>query len=150
MVSNATILTAFINSRNATRGAFLTVSDASHWAEYGIYTIAQYLRFCQEQFVWDAYKDVHGFSPRGLGIADMTDAELDEMADYLSRRMEEEAKRQRDQWEIDEQDEKAHALYLAQIDAERNGMTLVSVNGELTAVRTSEDIAEDWYAANGL
>lgn len=93
MLTNATILTAYIRAQNAVttawiadgpmRGACLTVEDAAHWAEYGVHTIAQYIRQGAEQYIWDLYKEVHGFRPRSINFSDMTDVELDDMQQSL-------------------------------------------------------------------
>lgn len=54
-----------------------TVSDPAHWAEYGVYTVAQYERHGLEQDVWELYKDVYGFRPRHMDMSSMSDAELE-------------------------------------------------------------------------
>jgi len=65
-----------------------TVSDPDHWAEYGIYTVAQYERYNLEQDVWELYKDVHGFRPRHMDS--MSDAELESEYHSLLKQFEEE------------------------------------------------------------
>ena len=61
-----------------------TVSDPEHWAEYGIFNIAQYERYSLESYVYDAYKDAHGFRPRHIDFKSMSMDELKALADRIS------------------------------------------------------------------
>jgi len=71
-----------------------TVSDPAHWAEYGIYTVAQYKRYGLEMDVWELYKDVNGFRPRHMDMGSMTDAELESLYDSLIRELDEQQTRE--------------------------------------------------------
>jgi len=79
-----------------------TVADPAHWAEYGVYTVAQYERYGLEQDVWELYKDVHGFRPRHMDMKSMSDAELESERDSLIRQSEIEQAR--------EEEDKARAV----------------------------------------
>lgn len=71
-----------------------TVSDPAHWEGYDITTIAQYERHSLVMSIWDAYKDLHGFRPRHMGLDSMSMEELTalekEIYDDLQQEMEEE------------------------------------------------------------
>ena len=75
-----------------------TVSDPEHWAEYGIFNIAQYERYSLESYIYDAYKDAHGFRPRHIDFKSMSMDELEKMADQVSEEVAESIK-QREQAE---------------------------------------------------
>lgn len=70
------------------RWAGLITEDLSHWAEMGIYTVAQFERYDLETLVWEMYKDATGFRPRHLDLKAMSDEELRKEADYLGRQIE--------------------------------------------------------------
>ncbi len=63
---------------------FTTVSDPAHWAEFGVFTIAEYERQSLISYISDAHKDAYGFRPRGYNYAEWTVAQLEEEADRLS------------------------------------------------------------------
>jgi len=65
------------------RWAGLIVEDLAHWAEMGITTVAQFERYEMETSIWDLYKEVNGFRPRGYDFKSMSDAELTRMYDGL-------------------------------------------------------------------
>jgi len=59
------------------------VTDADHWAEYGIHTGAEldrYLVYCD--YV-EAYKDAHGIKPRWMRMEDRTTEEWQRMLEAL-------------------------------------------------------------------
>lgn len=66
----------------------LYVEDLAHWAEYGVFTVAQFQRYELETMIWDMYKEVTGFRPRHLDFKSMSDKELNDLADYLGSQME--------------------------------------------------------------
>tara|TARA_B100001939_G_scaffold333391_1_gene333309 strand:- start:4720 stop:5238 length:519 start_codon:yes stop_codon:yes gene_type:complete len=61
-----------------------TVSDPAHWAEYGVFNIAQYERHSLVSYIWDAYKDAHGHRPRFMDFDSMSMDELKTLADRIS------------------------------------------------------------------
>ena len=71
----------------------VTVSDPSHWAESGIFTIEQYERSSIVGYISDTYKSAHGFRPR-MDFDSMTMVELEEFADQVSKEASEEYERQ--------------------------------------------------------
>jgi hypothetical protein len=142
MLTNATILTAYIRANNAltlawvnedpaNRGACVTVEDAAHWAEYGIYTIAQYNRNDTVSFIWDLYKDVHGFRPRSIKFDVMTDAQLDTMQQELLNYQ----RQQQEQSDYEQDAFDAYHSHAEEIEPEMNA--------------SAEDIAEDYIITNG-
>lgn len=62
-----------------------TVSDLQHWADYGIYNIKQYERYSLTSYIYDAYKDAHGFRPRHFDFDSMSMVELEKLADRVSQ-----------------------------------------------------------------
>jgi hypothetical protein len=96
----------------------LYVEDLDHWAEYGVYTVAQFQRYELESMVWEMYKDVTGFRPRHLDFKSMSDEELNDLTDYLGRQMEAaieaDAQWEREMEEMREHDAAEHAAWLAE------------------------------------
>jgi hypothetical protein len=58
------------------RGAGLYTTDIGYWNSCGVYTPEDFDRYELENTIWDVYKEVHGVRPRGLGLKDMSIAEL--------------------------------------------------------------------------
>ena len=52
------------------------VSDIAYWNSIGIHTVEDFERYVLESNIWDIYKEVYGLRPRGLGLKDMSIAEL--------------------------------------------------------------------------
>lgn len=96
----------------------LYVEDLAHWAEYGVYTVAQFQRYELESMIWEMYKDVTGIRPRHLDFKSMSDEELNKLVDYLGSQMErairedEEWLAQEQAWEAEKQAE--HEAWLAE------------------------------------
>lgn len=65
----------------AKEGRWVTtlVEEADHWAECGVYTVAQFDRYMNEQEIWDMYKEVNGVRPRGIDFKSMSDDEVVDM-----------------------------------------------------------------------
>ncbi|MCP4831738.1 MAG: hypothetical protein GY886_05940 [Gammaproteobacteria bacterium] len=61
-----------------------TVSDPAHWAEFGVFSIAEYERQSLISYISDAHKDAYGFRPRGYNYAEWSIADLEAEADRLS------------------------------------------------------------------
>jgi hypothetical protein len=88
----------------------LWVEDLDHWAEIGVFTVAQFKRYDNETMFWEMHKEVFGVRPRHVNLKDMTDEELETELNLLGRMMEDEIKRQ-EEWEAEE-------MAYAQEDAE--------------------------------
>jgi hypothetical protein len=86
----------------------LYVEELEHWAEYGVYTVAQFQRYELESMIWEMYKDVTGIRPRHLDFKAMSDQELNDLADYLGSQME----------RVIEEDE-AYIEHCKQVEAEQ-------------------------------
>lgn len=78
----------------------LYTEDLAHWAEYGVYTVAQFKRYENESSFWEMYKEVFGVRPRHVNLKDMSDAELEQELNLLGRMMEDEIRRE-EEWEAD-------------------------------------------------
>lgn len=68
----------------------LWVEDLEHWNSMGIYTVEDFKRYDLIQLIWDMYKEVTGIRPRHIDFDSMSMADLEQEANYLSKRMEEE------------------------------------------------------------
>ena len=102
---------AWVAEDPSNRWATYPTTDLAHWAEYGIYTIAQYERYNMESTIWDLYKDVHGIRPRWMNFEAMSDAELEAEYNSLLVELEEENKREA------EEQERAVASFEAKLDS---------------------------------
>ena len=72
----------------------VTVDDPAHWAEYGVFNIAQYERYSLISYISDAHKDAHGFRPRHFDYDSMSMQELEKLADQISQEVVETIKRE--------------------------------------------------------
>lgn len=72
----------------------VTVDDPAHWAEYGVFNIAQYERYSLVSYISDAHKDAHGFRPRHFDYDSMSMQELEKLADQISQEVVETIKRE--------------------------------------------------------
>lgn len=62
----------------------LYTTDMDHWADQGIFTVEDFERDSLIGLIWDAFKDVYGYRPRGTYNFDtMSLAELQSEADRL-------------------------------------------------------------------
>ena len=66
----------------------LYVEDLAHWAEMGVYTVAQFKRHEDIQMIWEMYKDVTGIRPRHMDFDSMSDEDLQQEIRYLETQME--------------------------------------------------------------
>lgn len=64
------------------------VSDIDHWAECGIFNIAQYEHSSAVGIYMDVYKDVHGVKPRWMNFNQMTTEEIYQELDNLTKQAE--------------------------------------------------------------
>ena len=71
---------------------FTTVSDLDHWAEYGVYNIAQYEHHNAAMSHYDFYKEVHDIRPRWFDYSKMTveqiEAEIQLLVEYQENELE--------------------------------------------------------------
>ena len=107
--------------------------DLDHWAEMGVYSVADYERHDLETLVWDMYKDVHGVRPRGLGINEMSNDELKGMVDDLQAVL-----------EIQIEDEKAaEARAIEKFEARVAEVISLGAGDRETAIRWIREATED-------
>lgn len=92
---------AWVAEDPANRWTGLYVEELDFWAEMGVYTVAQFKRHENETLFWEMYKDVTGFRPRHVNLADMSDEQLEREIDLLGRMIEDEIKRE-EEWAIEE------------------------------------------------
>lgn len=133
-------LALYLRERNAKTEAWVAedpdnrwagtyTEDLAHWAEAGIFTVAQFKRNENETLFWEMYKDATGVSPRGIDFKSMSDEELEKEIDSLGRMIER-------QIEEDKEMEYLSMVY-AQEDAE-----------EENKIRDEQPEEIDYVAAN--
>lgn len=66
------------------RWAGMLVSDPSHWAEYGIFSVDEFVKYETVNLAYELHKDRYGFKPNYGELKKMSLAELDEMIESLS------------------------------------------------------------------
>lgn len=100
------------------RWAGLYTEDLAHWAEIGVLTVRDFMRYEMECQYSDLHKDACGFRPHGVDTSTWTYdelvAETERLMDYMDSQVEYEA-----QWEIQEaayraEQEAEHAAWLAE------------------------------------
>lgn len=69
---------------------FSTVSDPNHWVGYGVWTVEQYLHYCDAETYIDLHNYVYGFKPRGQYPHEWSQEDLDLQLSHLFNRAEEE------------------------------------------------------------
>ena len=74
-------------------GGMLT-TDPDHWSEMGIYTVAQFNRYMDEETYSEQYKSVYGIRPRHIG--DMSDEQLTAAIERMDAEVEEMLERERE------------------------------------------------------
>lgn len=77
------------------RWASHPVVDLEHWHGYGIYNVEQFEAWEIRAQLWDFYKEVMGFRPRGMNIDAMSDDEVRAEMDSLVRSQEADAEHER-------------------------------------------------------
>ena len=111
------------------RWAGLYTEDLAHWAEIGVLTMRDFLRYEMETQYSDLHKDAYGFRPRGVNLSEWSYEELAEETDRLCRYMESQA-----EWEAER--EALEMAYL-QDEAEKEN-----------AARDEMPLPIDYVAAN--
>ena len=66
----------------------MIVTDPAHWAEYGVYTVADFERYELETYIYEGHKDAFGVKGRHYDFASMTMEDLQKEADYISAEVE--------------------------------------------------------------
>jgi len=72
------------------RWAGTMVSDADHWAGYGVFSVDEYERYLAINMHSELYKGIHGIRPRWFDYDRMTTGEINEM----NRQMADEAEKE--------------------------------------------------------
>lgn len=103
---------AWVAEDPANRWAGTYTEDLAHWAEYGVFTVAQFKRWEMETSIREFAKDVLGFRPH-YDFASMTDEDLEKEFDYLVKANEreiaarEEWDRQEEEYRLEQEAERA-------------------------------------------
>lgn len=109
---------AWVAEDPSNRWAGTYTEDLAHWAEIGVLTMRDFLRYEMETQYSDLYKDVCGFRPRGVNLSEWTYEKLVDETDYLMRELENqaayEAEYQARQVEIDAEQERERLAWLAE------------------------------------
>lgn len=109
---------AWVAEDPANRWAGTYTEDLAHWAEIGVLTMRDFLRYEMETQYSDLYKDVYGCRPRGVNFSSMSYEELADETDYLMTQLENqaayEAEYQARQAEIDAEQERERLAWLAE------------------------------------
>lgn len=82
---------AWVAEDPTNRWAGTYTEDLAHWAEIGVLTMRDFLRYEMETQYWDLYKDVYGFRPRGVNFSEWSYEQLVEETDYLMEQLEQQA-----------------------------------------------------------
>lgn len=85
---------AWVAEDPSNRWAGTYTEDLAHWAEIGVLTMRDFLRYEMETQYSDLHKDALGFRPRGVNLSEWSYEELVEETDSLYRYMESQAARQ--------------------------------------------------------
>lgn len=108
---------AWVAEDPANRWAGTYTEDLAHWAEIGVLTMRDFLRYEMETQYSDLYKDVYGCRPR-VNLSEWTYEKLVDETDYLMRELENqaayEAEYQVRQVEIDAEEERERLAWLAE------------------------------------
>lgn len=111
-------LAQYLRERNAATEAWVAedpdnrwagtyTEDLAHWAEIGVLTMRDFMRYEMETQYSDLYKDVCGFRPR-INLSEWTYEKLVDETDYLMRELEQQASY-----------EAEYQAHCAEIDAEQ-------------------------------
>lgn len=101
---------AWVAEDPANRWAGTYTEDLAHWAEIGVLTVRDFMRYemvCQYS---DLHKDAYGFRPHYVNFSEMTFEEISEETDRMFRYMDSQAEANAE-WE-------AEMMAYAQEDAE--------------------------------
>lgn len=76
---------AWIDEDPGNRWAGMITTDLDHWADYGVYTVADYERYELETYIYEGHKDAFGVKGRHYDFKSMSLEELQKEADYISK-----------------------------------------------------------------
>ena len=68
---------AWIDEDPKNRWSSMITEDPKHWANYKIYTLAEFKHYMAETMHWDLFKEVNGIRPRWMNYHLMTTAEIE-------------------------------------------------------------------------
>ena len=109
---------AWVAEDPANRWAGTYTEDLAHWAEIGVLTVRDFMRYEMETQYSDLHKDACGFRPRGVNLSEWTYEELVEETErlcrYMDSRAEEEAEWDRREEEFRLEQEAERAAWLAE------------------------------------
>ena len=109
---------AWVAEDPSNRWAGTYTEDLAHWAEIGVLTVRDLMRYEMETQYSDLYKDVYGVRPRGVNFSAMSYEDLSEETAHLMREMEQqaayEAEYQARQDEIEAEQELERLAWLAE------------------------------------
>lgn len=120
-------LAQYLRERNAATEAWVAeapgrwagtyTEDLAHWAEIGVLTVRDFMRYEMECQYSDIHKDAYGFRPR-VNLSEMTYDELvedtDRMFHHMEMQVESDAEWQKREEEYRAEQEKEHAAWLAE------------------------------------
>ena len=121
-------LAEYLRERNAATEAWVAedpdnrwagtyTEDLAHWAEIGVLTVRDFMRYEMETQYSDLYKDVCGFRPR-VNLSEWTYEKLVDETDYLMRELEHQASYEAEYLahcaEIDAEQERERLAWLAE------------------------------------
>lgn len=99
-------LAQYLRERNAATEAWVAedptnrwagtyTEDLAHWAEIGVLTVRDFMRYEMETQYSELHKDAYGFRPRGVNLSEWSYEELveetDRMYEYMASQAEREA-----------------------------------------------------------
>ena len=90
---------AWIDEDPKNRWSSMITEDPKHWANYKIYTLAEFKHYMAETMHWDLFKEVNGIRPRWMNYHLMTTAEIEAENDALFAEQEEQIKEEKKQKE---------------------------------------------------
>ena len=109
---------AWVAEDPSNRWAGTYTEDLAHWAEIGVLTVRDLMRYEMETQYSDLYKDVYGVRPRGVNFSAMSYEDLSEETAHLMRELEQqaayEAEYQARQDEIEAEQELERLAWLAE------------------------------------
>jgi len=76
---------AWIDEDPGNRWAGMITTDLDHWADYGVYTVADYERYQLEMYIYEGHKNAFGCKGRHYDFKSMSLEELQKEADYISK-----------------------------------------------------------------
>ena len=85
---------AWVNEDPENRFAGYATTDLDHWAECGVFSVADFERHELESAIWDTYKEAHGVRPRWMNMSEMSMDELRAEYTRLLREADEERSRE--------------------------------------------------------